>query len=86
MWFFEVEQLLGEGKAVKRLAWPEKDSLRKVTETVDLSDLDLSGFGVPASLNVDVAKGTLVYCTDKDASIGYVLTDEDKRSQDWEAA
>lgn len=86
MWYHEVEALLNDGKPVKRLTWPKEDSLRVLTESVDLSEFDMKQMNIPSSLNADIPKGVLVYCTKKTASIGYILTSEDKQSQDWEAA
>ena len=84
MWYHEIEILLEEGKTVRRLSWPKDDAIKKTKDTIDLSELDLKPFGIPTTLDSEIPKGTLVYCTKKTASIGYTLTSEDKNSQDWE--
>lgn len=85
MWAHEAIEALKKGKKVRRGSWPEGDHVQALPETIDMSDLDPKSFGVDAKFDVQIAEGSLAYCSakGKTASIGYELTGEDKNSQDW---
>lgn len=86
MFLHEAQELLSAGKKVTRLSWPAGDHLVKTSDSItfEMDIKDQEDLGIPGDHSIEITPGTLAYCSNGVASLGYVLTSEDRNGQDWE--